>query len=695
MQRYDYSSAIEYGQPAEQQKRTRAAQARGTTGPPLTEEAPTIPSHQVDKMVNTRRPKRNAGAPSKDPTPVKPASKTPAKPAAKPKADDKSGGKQVRVWWAPTKDKKRSGYSGMYWPATFIRKSGQNMIQVKYDNGELEELDMASVSPAEVPMKFGGETTRLEVGEFCEVFNNSTTDPAAWVGRVAKVNKKSFSVEYPFHDAEPELVKDDLIRRARVWTESDKSWKFILPFQTWPDGEITDPWELKLCTEKDLKKALKDGPSTAEEAAATPAATKVAKVAAKDTPKKAATPAGTPGGEAKKRGRPKKTDEQKAEDAAKKKARKAEADAAAAAAMPTVPAMSIPALPAGVPVMSGMPTGVAPNMQALQGLLSAPNMLPLLQTLLQSQGGARPALPPGMNVPMAMAPAVPKTIPTPPEAIEIPPLPAPLEEDEPLVEPTEEKAAEPAVAEDGKKKRRKKKAMPLIQVPKKARSAYILFSMDFRKNMPPDMDFNEATRQAAAKWKDADEATKKKFEDLANSEREDYAKRQADYLERKKVLDGKLAARIAKQQAHSAAIKAHEDAKMKQLELNQAYHAACAAAGVAPQPVPQVPGADAMTLQASTSANAEDAITTQINKLEMEKARKHILKYYHEDAFYMLVDIWRRDSPKLNDALTSAKCHVFSKLRADWKAFMIGTFGKDVMDSMLRKEGDAPPTADE
>lgn len=45
-------------------------------------------------------------------------------------------------------------------------------------------------------------------------------------------------MEYPFHDAEPELVKDDLIRRARVWTESDKSWKFILPFQTWPDGEV-------------------------------------------------------------------------------------------------------------------------------------------------------------------------------------------------------------------------------------------------------------------------------------------------------------------------------------------------------------------------------------------------------------------------------------------------------------------------
>jgi hypothetical protein len=542
-------------------------------------------------------------------------------------------------------------------------------------------------------------------------------------------------VEYPFHDAEAELIKEELIRRARVWVESENSWKFVKPFQTWPDGEVTNPWELQLVSEKELKKALKEGgapsppvPAPAPEkkkeapkkapapphpapAPAPPAPAVTAAIVATPTPPAAAPPATAPATAVPpvtkppaKRGRPKKTEEQKAEDAAKKRARKAEEEAMAAvlaAAPPAAPAM--PQMPT-MPGMGMMPGGTPANMQALQGLLSAPNMLPLLQGLMAAQS-ARPAVHTptapamGMSMPMAQmqpiaAPMAPKTVPTPPEAIHIPPLPAPEEEEEePLVESVVEE--DEAEEEEGKKKKRKKKVLPLIQVPKKARSAYILFSMDFRKKVPANTDFNEATRQAAALWKDADEATRKKFEEMANVEREEHAKKQSEYLEKKKVLDAKLAARIARQQAHTAAVKAHEEAKMKQLELNAAYHRACAMAGVVPQPVPQVPGASSLYLEASTSASEEDAIATQINKLDMEKARKHILKYYHEDAFYILVDTWRRDSPKLNDALSSAKCHVFSKLRADWKAFMIGTFGKDVMDSMLRKEGDAPPAAEE
>lgn len=33
-----------------------------------------------------------------------------------------------------------------------------------------------------------------QVGEFCEVFNDSKTDPAAWVAKVKKVSKKLFRV---------------------------------------------------------------------------------------------------------------------------------------------------------------------------------------------------------------------------------------------------------------------------------------------------------------------------------------------------------------------------------------------------------------------------------------------------------------------------------------------------------------------
>ena len=57
----------------------------------------------------------------------------------------------------------------------------------------------------------------------------------------------------------------------------------------------------------------------------------------------------------------------------------------------------------------------------------------------------------------------------------------------------------------------------------------------------------------------------------------------------------------------------------------------------------------------------------------------------------MLVDCWRRGSPKLDDALTSAKTHVYSKLRADWRGFMIGIFGMEQMTAVARKESDPKP----
>lgn len=82
----------------------------------------------------------------------------------------------------------------MYWPAVFVKKSFGGKIRVKYDNGEEDDVDVENISPSNLPIDFGKETSRLEVGEFCEVFNNSSTDPAAWLGRVSKVNKKTYTV---------------------------------------------------------------------------------------------------------------------------------------------------------------------------------------------------------------------------------------------------------------------------------------------------------------------------------------------------------------------------------------------------------------------------------------------------------------------------------------------------------------------
>jgi hypothetical protein len=59
---------------------------------------------------------------------------------------------------------------------------------------------------------------------------------------------------------------------------------------------------------------------------------------------------------------------------------------------------------------------------------------------------------------------------------------------------------------------------------------------------------------------------------------------------------------------------------------NDAYLQACAASGVMPQPVPAVPGVYPTPAEPSTSDSEADRINQQLNKLDMEKARKHILK---------------------------------------------------------------------
>lgn len=162
---------------------------------------------------------------------------------------------KVRVWWPPTKDKERTGYSGAYWPATVLSK-GENFLEVEYDNGEREKVDPDNIFPFDVPISFGEESQPLEVGEFVEVSNNSDTDPCAWVGVVDKLGK-TIKVKYPFHDSPDESIKPHLLRRARIWDDLD--WKFIEIGQSWKPGDVTSPLELNLLVEKDYFKLLAAG----------------------------------------------------------------------------------------------------------------------------------------------------------------------------------------------------------------------------------------------------------------------------------------------------------------------------------------------------------------------------------------------------------------------------------------------------
>lgn len=73
---------------------------------------------------------------------------------------------QVRVWWPPTKDKKKTDFSGMYWPAKVVKQTNEG-YEVQYDNGDKEVVLSENVSPFNPPFKFGEEGHPLQVRQPC------------------------------------------------------------------------------------------------------------------------------------------------------------------------------------------------------------------------------------------------------------------------------------------------------------------------------------------------------------------------------------------------------------------------------------------------------------------------------------------------------------------------------------------------
>lgn len=81
---------------------------------------------------------------------------------------------QVRVWWPPTRDKRKTDYGGAYWPAKVTGRTDKG-FRVEYDNGDIEVTHPENISPLEVPVEFGQETARLRVSfQFRATFSHSS-----------------------------------------------------------------------------------------------------------------------------------------------------------------------------------------------------------------------------------------------------------------------------------------------------------------------------------------------------------------------------------------------------------------------------------------------------------------------------------------------------------------------------------------
>lgn len=72
---------------------------------------------------------------------------------------------------------------------------------------------------------------------------------------------------------------------------------------------------------------------------------------------------------------------------------------------------------------------------------------------------------------------------------------------------------------------KKKKRTPKLKGPKKARSAYVFYTIEARPGVSaanPDMDFGEVTKQVAADWNKLSDKAKSKYEKLAEEDKSRY-----------------------------------------------------------------------------------------------------------------------------------------------------------------------------
>ncbi|CAD7699130.1 unnamed protein product [Ostreobium quekettii] len=592
--------------------------------------------------------------------------KTPAGRAGG-KAKGAGRSQRVRVWWPPTKDKKKTDYSGAYWPAKVIARY-EGGCRVEYDNGDTEAVDDENVSPADVPVEFGEETTRLQVREYCEVFNDSPSDPAAWLARIKKVGRGTYTVEFPFHDTSPEVVKEDRVRRARIFETETKKWKAINPNQDWDEGEVTSPVELELLPESELKDALKG------------------KTAKKEEPKLKVSRKGISG--VKKVVKPSKPQ--------KPKSKKTGETSRAKAPTPSKAQVVVQEAPQATPAFS-VGGGAAPipaGMQYTQGLQIPPGMV--WSGLVP---GMRPGSPTMMMMPQTgyTMDAVPET--RPPkrkkkdpnapkkaksayivfmerhrpdlkaEGLENPEIMKRLaemwhkaaweEKGDCQKEADKDKERYDSEIKDYKpppveperevKKRRKDK-----DAPKKPLSPYILFSKDFREKLDAGVEFTDATRKAAEAWRATDEETRKKYAAKAAELKEDYQKKKVEYKAKKE---------------HESKEAAQRQMMLRTMIPSPGSFALSPSSALTP---PQSP--------------LDPQIKEVLSKLDLNKAKVSILRNFTMEAYYLLLDVWRENSPRLGDSIRAYKAHIETRERHDWRAFFVSVFGFEKMHALLRRE---------
>ena len=73
-----------------------------------------------------------------------------------------------------------------------------------------------------------------------------------------------------------------------------------------------------------------------------------------------------------------------------------------------------------------------------------------------------------------------------------------------------------------------------------------------------------------------------------------------------------------------------------------------------------------------------------LEEFDLNKVRDQIMEQFVDDAYYLLLDVWREGSQRLGDAMRAYKAHIAGHDHPDWRAFFTSIVGVERTVSLLK-----------
>lgn len=212
----------------------------------------------------------------------------------------------------------------------------------------------------------------------------------------------------------------------------------------------------------------------------------------------------------------------------------------------------------------------------------------------------------------------------------------------------------------------KRSRTEIYRIPKSPPTAFRIFSKELRKKLGSELNADEKTKRVAQAWRDATQIEREKYRELAAEEKQFHEQEKAKYE-----------ALLTQQQEQKDTV---QSSSLLQSLGNVGM------VGFQPPPLTRPP---------ATVSVVDDESRKILEGFDLAKVRASIVETLLEEAYYMLLDVWREGSDRLGDAIRAYKAHVDGQTQPDWRAFFTAIFGNEITSSLLRQPTSIVPEEEE